>query len=75
MILIWGLRTSTPFFGIKQLKNSLDDFVQNKVANLSDVVLDTEIENVSNGLRRRCSGHHEYALSKKIETDQTPVNA
>jgi len=34
-------------FGIKQLKNSLDDFVQNKVANLSDVVLDTEIENVA----------------------------
>ena len=34
-------------FGVKQLENSLDDFVQNKVANLSDTVLDTEIENVS----------------------------
>ena len=33
-------------FGIRQTKNSLDDFVQNRVANLSDIVLDTEIKNV-----------------------------
>jgi len=33
-------------FGIRQSKSSLDDFVQNRVASLSDIVVDTEIENV-----------------------------
>lgn len=33
-------------FGMREIKNSLDDFVQNKVKNLSDVVVDTDIENV-----------------------------
>ncbi len=33
-------------FGIRQSKSSLDDFVRNRVGNLSDIVLDTDIENV-----------------------------
>jgi len=33
-------------FGIKQSENSLDDFVQNRISNLSDIVMDTEIKNV-----------------------------
>jgi len=33
-------------FGLRSFKYSLDDFVQNKVEKLADIVLDTDIENV-----------------------------
>jgi len=54
-------------FGIRQSKNSLDDFVQNRVRNLSDIVLDTEIENVGMVCGGDVPGIANMAYQKKMK--------